>query len=79
MARAQTPATTATTMMMTVCVLVPIWMLPRSERTSSRVKPDGEEGGGGATLIGTATFSTTVMVGASVTVTARAAESAAAG
>jgi hypothetical protein len=79
MARAKTRATTATTMMMTVCVLALIWMLSRSERTSSRAEPDGEEGGGGATIIGTATFSATVMVGACITVTARAAESAAAG
>ena len=87
MARTQTLATTATTMMMIVCMLMAVRMLPRSERKSSRAEPDGGgaigdgggaigEGGGGATTIATATLSTTVMAGACVTVTARAAESA---
>ncbi len=66
-------------MMMIVCMLMAVRMLPRSERTSSRAEPDGKEGGGGATTIGTKMFSATVIAGACVTVTARATESAARG
>jgi len=83
MARTQTLATRATTMMMIVCMLMAVRMLPRSERKLSRAEPDGGgaigEGGGGATTIATATLSATVMAAACVTVTARAAESAARG
>ena len=57
-------------------------MLLRSEN-KSREEPDGGgatgEGGGGAMTIAAGTFSATVMVGACVTVTARATESASAG
>jgi len=58
MARPQTPATIATAMMMTVCMLVAVWMLPRSDRRSSRAEPDGSK------TIGTATFSAVGKFGA---------------
>jgi hypothetical protein len=67
-------------MMMTVCKLMAVWMLLRSESRSSRAEPVGEEGGkgggGATTTIGTATLFATVMAGACVTFTARAVESA---
>jgi hypothetical protein len=58
MTRPQTPATTATAMMMTVCMLVADWMLPRTDRRSSRSEPDG------STTFGTATFSAVGKFGA---------------